>query len=258
MKKGIINQYGGLGDIIFCYKIANYLIQNKLVDIVEWPVPQHYLHLNNYFINENIIFCEKTPQHESLFTNKEVIDNANFLYLPLGHHTQGDAGEFDMSMKYKFLPFNITPKDRHEPIVLKRNPEREEKLINHISSQFSFDFDSKFNLINVHFGTPPNHCSVMPSNTTLEQVTQNNMLPFLKIEYLGFCRVFDWIPLLLKCEKFYTVETSFTHLFHLLQRKNAVVFPRYCPATNNTNKSLNYCRKYYNEEWNQTWEFLEI
>jgi hypothetical protein len=266
VKKGIINQCGGLGDVIFSYKIADHLIQNKLVDRVEWPVPHHYLHLNDYFINENIIFCEMTAEYESLFANQEVVDNADFLYLPIAHNTdftnrrhprrRRGGPKFDMTAKYKFLPFDITPHNRQKSISLKRNKEREDKLITYVSSKFSLDLESKFNLVNLNFGSGD---AARPANLGLEEVTKNGALPFLKIERLASSTIFDWIPFLLKCNKFYSVETSFTHLFDLLRRKNAVILPRHCPGTDPhpCGTSLWYCKKYYNQEWNKSWEFRE-
>ncbi len=253
MKKGLINQYGGLGDIIFCYKIAHSLIERGLVDIVTWPVPPRYLCLNYYLKNEKIIFCEddnSKPQvvdgtgiaaQCEIFSRQEVIETEDYLYLPLTHHTKNGDNQFDMCEKYSFIGLDYN--GRQSSINLRRNRNREEKLIDFLGIEPSEDLT----LVNLNLGTPPDYCSRHPD---IEIDAEN----LLYIEYLDFDFVFDWIPYILKCKKFYTVETSFSHLADLLGKESVTILPRFDPSTGNHSKSLDYCKKYYNKKWN----FIEI
>ena len=249
MKKGLINQYGGLGDIIFCYKIAHSLIDRGLVDIVYWPVPDRYLCLNYYFDNKKIIFCEDPdaePQvnhvgiaaQRGIFSGEETIETTeDYLYLPLTHHTYNGDNQFDMCEKYKFS--GLDPEDRQSCINLRRDKSREQKLIDFLGVEPS----DELTLANLNLGTPPHSCSRHPD-------IKIDAEKLLYIEYLDFDSVFDWIPYILACKRFYTVETSFSHLADLLGKENVTVLPRFDPSTGNNSKSLEYCKKYYNKKWN--------
>ena len=56
MPNCVIGQPAGLGDIIFCQKIADMFIQNGYT--VWWPVvEQYYDDVNKYMKKEGLIYC---------------------------------------------------------------------------------------------------------------------------------------------------------------------------------------------------------
>jgi hypothetical protein len=142
-----------------------------------------------------------------------------------------------MCEKYSFL--GLDHNDRQSCINLRRERDREKKLIDFLGVEPSEDLT----LVNLNLGTPPDSCSRHPD---IEIDAEN----LLYIEYLDFDFVFDWIPYILKCKKFYTVETSFSHLADLLGKESVTILPRFDPSTGNDSKSLDYCKKYYNKKWN--------
>ena len=243
MRVGIINQYGGLGDIFFCYRIAESLL--KHVDQVLWAVPPKYDFLNEYFINPKIKFVVESNKDNKYNLGENIIANESVFYLPVTYNTMSSDG-FDMTQKYKSLPFELDWNTRYETLQFKRNTKREERLINEIGFEPSQDLT----LLNMNFGTPPIHCSQHG------QISINET-KVLKLDYLGWDRIFDWLPFLLNCKNFYTVETAWTHIADFFKVKNLIVYPRLDYSKGCVNKDLSYCKKYYNKEWNKTWKFIE-
>lgn len=241
--KGIINQYGGLGDIFFCYKIAEVFLD--YVDEVIWPVPPKYDFLNEYFINPRINFVVEQSKNNKYNLGKDIIVNKDTYYLPITHNTMSKDG-FDMTQKYKSLPFPLSWDDRYSTLVFQRNLEREQHLID----QLGVEPSQHLTLLNMNFGTPPIHCSQHDDI----KIEEDNVL---KLDYQGWDRIFDWIPYLLKCKNMYTVETAWAHIADYLEVENVIIYPRLDRRKGCVNKSLDYCKKYYNKKFHRTWKFVE-
>jgi hypothetical protein len=239
--KGIINQYGGLGDIFFCYKIAETMLNS--VDEVIWAVPPKYDFLNEYFINPKIKFVVETKEKYDM--GRDIVINNDVWYLPVTYNTMSADG-FDMTQKYKTLPFPVHWDKRYETLQFKRNEAREQHLIEQLGVQPSKDLT----LLNMNFGTPPIHCSKHDDIN----IQEDNIL---KLDYQGWDRIFDWIPYLLNCKNLYTVETAWAHIADFFEVENVIIYPRVDRRRGCTNQSLAYCKKYYNKPFHRTWKFIE-
>ena len=241
--KYLIRQDAGLGDILYCQKLCTVLKENTGGEII-WPITKEYLYLPEY-IKNNFQYCSADVLSKSQMAvfNSPVSDicefiddetNETIVYIPLGESYKTHPTISVMESKYSFV--NISPNDWANYFEITRNYEREEKLLNHLK----IDKTSKFNLVNLTFGTYPN------TATYNKEIKISNSYPTIKMEFLGWDRIFDWIPVFELAHEIHTVNTSICYILEKLNIQGKLLM--YC--RNQSDMYRWYTPKMYRKDWN--------
>lgn len=211
----LINQPAGLGDILFCQKIASHIID--LGYKIIWPVVNQYHYISEYIQNPNIIFCqieENFPGKDIFLQNGlEFIQTDNFLYLPLNNADRVLSSKSMLYAKYDYC--QLSPDNWQDYFEIKRNFSREKILIDY----FNITPGEKYNIVNKTFATPPN-------TITNQSIYSKNNFKTINMELLGWDIIFDWIGILEGAEEIHTVDTSLTLIMTKLNVKNVHIYER--------------------------------
>jgi hypothetical protein len=236
MKRCLVRQPAGLGDILFTQKIVKKIIETNKADIVYWPVSKYYSYLQEYIGSDNIIFVneELTFPYKDIYTCDPhyIINNDELLYLPLQRADNVipfDSNSSNHPMYCKYELVGLSYSDWAQYVEIRRNFEREKFLEQSIGNKDSFS------LINNTYGTYPD-CK---KNIKIPHI-ENSII----IENKGFDRPFDWMNLFKKADNVHTVETSFCYILALLKIKNVNIYSR------NTVTDFKYVKNIFPREWN--------
>ena len=216
MKKLIIRQPAGMGDIFFCLKIAK-KFQEKGYEII-WPINDDYMYLNDYLdIDFKFIPISSSFIGKDLFTLnvKSVIDSSDFLFLPLEVASHIIGGPV-MNAKYRLS--NVEIDDYLDYFSFRRNKEREDNLF--FNQLDLLEGVSLYRVNNKNFGTYPD---VRKFDKNFIESREN----LYNIDmYLGNknSHIFDWCSTIEKCKEFHTVGTSITFIAEKLNVDNTKLF----------------------------------
>lgn len=206
----IINQPAGLGDILFCQKIGKLLDYNVI-----WPTSPQYDYISSYIPSEikHVPYSSLSDGIKTIFNSSEYnitninIDGEEYVYIPLTHSHISFPNTSVMESKYKFL--NIDYDNWGEYFDIIRDSIRENTLINHLN----IDLKSDYNLINLNFGTYPEFVKYN------KHVKIENEYKNISMDFLGFDRLFDWIPIIENAQEIHTVNTSLVYIIEKLNIK---------------------------------------
>lgn len=234
----LINQPAGLGDIIFCQKIAYRALNEFGCSEVNWPVSSVYSYISDYIEQENVFFKDES---ELINHGMNIIDNDTLLYVPLitsdnviDYHNRKAHGH----IKYKFF-YDTDYSDWKNYFSLKRNLDKEEALI----KSLGVDLSQPYNFINPCFGTPPNY-------VTLPNIIPNNEYKNVYMKMIEGFTIFDWIGVVEKATEIHTVETS---LYYILEKlgieENVYIYSKYKFYLNQQD-DYSYMKSHCSTKWN--------
>lgn len=220
MKTCYIKQPAGLGDILFCQKIA-VKIREKGYNVV-WPVSNVYAYLNEYI--DGVLFDDinKYTWFNDCGTNIVKINDNDDIYVPLQDADKSFKTESLMVSKYKFI--NINHNDWSDYLTINRNHSREKQLMNELNVKIGDDYDVICNT----FGTPPSTVTCDYMNNNIKNIVQQRktVMMFNNVKY----NVFDWIGVLENSNAIYTTDTCFIYLIEALNLgKQLFMYSRYTP-----------------------------
>lgn len=229
----IIRQPAGLGDIIFTQKIAQTIIEKNIASYIIWPIIKEYTYITSYMVDKKITYInenEPFPFKDFYLSNpKQIIDNKDFLYLPL---QAADSIIRDcpiMQAKYKLC--NMDYHNWKDYFQFKRNKERESFLENYLYIK------EPFTLVNNNFGSKD--YAYLKNNRGIS--IKGNCV---YMEYLEFDNIFDWIGVLERAEKIHTVDTVWCYFMEKLGLKNVTIYSRNCNP-----KFFRYVEGIFNPDW---------
>jgi hypothetical protein len=232
----LVNQYFGLGDVIYVQYLLGLFSSNE--DIV-FPIADEYFWITDYLqCNSKIRYIKKSECKVNL---ENPIPSHS--YLPLRWATQirynlasNDYSHDHTVMEDKYLLFGVNPK-HWVNYQFKRNLEKEQSLIKLLGLE-----DGKpITLVNNNFGS-----SVVGSGKSNIPVIGlgENTVEMSKID--GYT-LFDWIGVIEKAESVHTVSTS---LVYLVDKYSKPECNRNVYTRNNDPKSLDGIRNIMTSEWN--------
>jgi hypothetical protein len=214
----LIRQPSGLGDIIFCLKIA-YHYKDMGYEIW-WPVISDFKFLNKYI--NGINFYDKgdsnynTPllpddKFYHVYNQFNPIFSENFIYLPLQFADRHFPNLKIMSSKYSFskLVFNDWV-DYFNPI---RDNEKENKLFYEV---LGLNDCEKYVLVSRNYGSPPNFLTY--------PMTVDNDSKVVELTFLEGYTLFDWFKVLDKSLKIYTIDSSINFLIEKIDTEDKEMF----------------------------------
>lgn len=190
MKDIIINQPAGLGDILFCQKIAHSLTNDGFRVI--WPVCDEYLNIAEY-VKSPAIF---TSTHDALLDDPF-----------MGRVNLRDADQYFpgcmMDAKYKLV--NIEWEDWADYLTIQYNHQKSWELFNLLGARLN----EPYTVVNKSFGTPPHQqeCDHIPEISG--RVITMRPVP-------GYS-IFDWWVVLRNAKAIHTVDTSIMFMIEKME-----------------------------------------
>lgn len=233
----LIRQPAGLGDILFCQKIA-YELAEKYGPVL-WPVNSAYTLLYQNVANKSprVTFIDEGdvfPYKDVYLSDQiQISSSDDLVYIPLQHADKTAPTQSYLMSKYKFVGLDFA--DWKDYFTIKRNAYREEQLFKRKIKQ-----STPYIVVNTNYGTFPN------TITRDFDIVHRHIIP------MGFDReytLFDWLGILEKAEHIYTVETSLCFILSKLGFRNVTVLarsPSYVP---------NYQFDYLNLDQVPHWSF---
>jgi hypothetical protein len=239
----IIKQPAGIGDILFCQKIAKIIQTTTNYKKIIWPVRPVYKWLNEYLVSPGIEFCGEDEE----FLGKDLyqiptlntIANQHVMVVPLAtsdsvlgackcHNNPIAHGH----MKYNFV--NIEYDDWLDYFDIKRNYDREAKLC----KLLGLDDNSDYVVINRNYGT-------YPGIAFRHGIEYHGPHKAIELGFIDGVRIFDWLGVLERAQAIYSVETAIWYLLAKLGYDNLTLYTRH-PTIND---DFSYMRSSARPSW---------
>ena len=196
----VVQQYFGLGDIIFCQRIARYFLFQGYKVI--WPVLPHLVEgLNRAY--PDVLFVDHTKFLIN-YENKKYEEIDNMLHLPLRYSESlmGRPYEMHMKSKYDYVGVNWMSWVECDPIIDKIKSRQ-------LFRRLELSPIDKFNFIATDFGN-----SGKKVNIPLPDNEYRNVY----LEKIDGYSLFDWVPIMQCAEEIHAVSSSTLYLFELFCR----------------------------------------
>ena len=208
-KTCLIRQPAGLGDIIFCQKIAKLLLSKGKCNKIIWPVIKPFNYIKEYLQDPRFDFVcedEQFPFSELYYSNIiNLYQNDDVLYIPLQYADRTFPDVPVLDSKYQLV--NLNHNDWLDYFNFTRNIEKENSLYYKI---LNLKDDDEYVLVNSLYGSPPH-------SVKSDLVTFNTDKKVVEIEYISDYNLFDWCKVIENASEIYFVDTSFTYLFEKLE-----------------------------------------
>lgn len=219
----VMNQFFGLGDIIFSYQIALDYIEKG--HKVLWAVEPHYVNINKHF--PEVTFVDKSLLNINYNLEEEFQGNG-FKVIPLRFSHRIMNVPFADCMKTKFTLFGKDWNDWNKTQNFRRDQKAEELLFKKLGLK---DGDN-YVLVNRTFRS---------NNTGKAQI--NPQLPkdvkVVEMKEMDGFTLFDWCKVIENASEIYTVSTSIIYILELIdiKAKNVYIYKRIPDERNHDNYS---------------------
>jgi hypothetical protein len=200
-KNIIINQFIGLGDILFIIPICDYYY--NLGHNIIFPINEEFLNIQKNF--KHIQFVNKNNYHIDYESN-EIVEYEDYTILPLrfsNNILNNGNPETCMSDKYQFL--NL-PLDIWKNLKWERDFEKENELYYDV---LGLKDGEEYNLINTSFS--------MDKNINLNL---NNGLKNINMKILKDFNLLDWYKVITNASSIHTVGTSIIFIIEVMKTTN--------------------------------------
>lgn len=214
MKKILILQPGGLGDIIFVMAIAQQYVKDGYV--VDFPLYNTHLEnpsLQKYFPEVNLISMDNFTLTKFEHYNQkkyalaiDLYEDDTYLTIPVGGSPlRSKQATQHMKNKYDFLNLKL---DLWRDIKIKRDFSSEKKLM----KKLGIESGSEYNLINENHHHRFNKINI-PVNPNENNIYMSKMDGF---------SLFDWIGVMVNAKSIHTVGSSIVFLLELYDMSNDI------------------------------------
>lgn len=233
MKTCLVRQPAGLGDILFCMKIA-YALSERF-DSVIWPLIPHYSWLPNYIsypknVNMNLTTDDKFEMKQTFQSNefKEIWLGADFYYLPLELASKNFPNCLIMNSKYNLA--GVDGSDWRDYLEIHRHLNREQAIMDKMPP--------KYNLICDTFATPP--------HTITLKIDPKNEFPNVRMWMEG-STPFDWMGAIENAESLHFADTVYSYIVEKCNLKTDKLF--LYPRKPEQQKSLLKTKHMFQTNW---------
>lgn len=208
----LINQYFGIGDIIFSMSAIR-----SLNDKIIWPVLPEYVEGCNRaypdidFIDYNLLKIDYDRKDRYQLDDMDVI--------PL----RWQDSPLNKCMQLKYQYFGLSWQGWKQNAKWQRDFTKEEQLI----KRFDIHDGEDFNLINIKFGCW-SQTKLSPGTSTANFQIPNNGLRNVEMFIGSEFSLFDWAAIIQRARYIYTVSTSVLYLIEMLDLccKEIHLYPR--------------------------------
>lgn len=201
----IIQQYFGLGDIIWGQTIANDFIKGGYK--VVWPVmPQLAEGLNRAY--PNVLFIDYTLLKVD-YENKNFyeIDGVHYLPMRYSESLMSKPYKYHMESKYSFLGKDW--RTWKEGAVFERSRAKEQALL----EELGIKPGDKFNLVSTIFGSKAEH--------KIDISVSNGFRNIEMVSIEGYS-LFDWAGVMERAAEIHAVSSATLYLFEILDIKSPI------------------------------------
>lgn len=237
VKKIIIRQPAGIGDIFFTQKIAYVLHETYNVDII-WPVIPEFIWIKNYI---DIPFIKFISWDED-FEGKDILLNndvpyiftlQDYLIVPLQRADWNYPGISVMDAKYKLVDLDF--EDWSDYFKFDRNTEKENQLYYDV---LGLTDKSEYVFINKQFGSPPD-------TQICKYISLDKFSHYIEMRYIDGFTLFDWCKVIENAKEIHTVETSINYIIDKINPKGKLeMYSKHTPPNYSQVKHL------FKSNWN--------
>jgi hypothetical protein len=198
----IINQFAGLGDILFCEPIAAMLSEwgYKIL----WPVLPHYCSLNKHF--PSITFVNKNLLDIN-YEDRNFVNPDGCLIIPLRFSLEISSGSLQDTMPSKYSMFKLDWKDYWSKSKWVRDSKSENELFYDI---LNLRDGEKYNLISDHFLSDFSQKIVIQTGNHLKNIN---------VERISDYTLIDWSKVIENSTTIHTVGSSINYIIDKLNCK---------------------------------------
>lgn len=208
-KMCLINQPAGLGDILFCLKIAYHY--HNLGYTICWPTIDAYHETLKKYIDCPFDFVIKMSdgivngqQLMAFPDNKHAIFSNDYVYLPLDACHMYIGGRI-MEAKYRMAQIP-SYKDWKDFFNIKRDRVKEEELF----QKFNLKEDEEYALVNNWYGSPPGSLKMYAD-------LKNINIKKVEVDYLEGYSIFDWSKIIEHATEICITDSSMALLVEKLK-----------------------------------------
>jgi hypothetical protein len=235
-KSILILQAAGIGDVLFCQKIAEQLAQ-KYKKPIEWPIIKEIAWVGDYLVvNPLIQFVEYRDEMYNKYLDckvPQIVDDV--LVVPINNAEQSAYKQPIMKSKYAMC--NLDHGGWEKYIKIKRNKEKEDALYNMVVSTKDYVYVNKI------YSTPPIQ---KISNYVNFNPLENQNIVYHK--FIDGYNIFDWIKVALNAEEIHTVSTCNFYIFEALQCSMPPIHI-YCRDHPSNLEQLAFLKPQLNKNW---------
>ncbi len=203
MKKCLIYQPSGLGDIILSEPIAKHY--HNLGYEITWPVANRFLN-----IKDHIKYVNFVEDNGTYFDGRIRKDTEDSIYLPLISASHGDL-EFGRTgwlySKYRMAGIDHSMWKTFEYV---RNPHKEEILFKHF-----INFNEPYIVVNKY--------SSIGKREDLKVDTEYRVIEMEEVKDFS---IIDWSTILTIAEEVHTVSTALKYVLYNIKHPNITVYRR--------------------------------
>jgi hypothetical protein len=240
MKNCLINQPGGLGDIMFVQPIVdNYINQGYTV---HYPVLPEYYYVKEYIKKENLIWynleTESFPIQKHYSSGLEFNDDNN-IYVPLEYSDTYINSNGPNIAKYFYT--NTPLGDWRKHLTIDRKMDRENKLID------NYNLHGEYILVNKQFTGRPYERQI-----NIDTDLPVHIMDWEQDKSHGFL-AFDWISAFQNAKEIHTVGTSICYLIDKYCHNNEI----YIYERRWAGQPRNYHADHYIVYRNPNWVYMD-
>jgi len=213
MKTVLLKQSSGLGDILFCLKIASYYTSTGYNVI--FPIIQDYLYIKDYvktdsvcFVNVNDNFLYKDIYNK---TNYSIVKEDNVMVLPLSN---ASIIMNDKIMYSKYMLAGLSAENWKDYFTMFRNHDAEMRLYYDV---LGLQRDEPFILVNRLYGSPPN--SLTYDGIVIEESSKR----IVEMTYLDGFTIFDWCKVIEAASEIHMIDSGLNYIIEKLDIKAEVL-----------------------------------
>jgi len=204
MKKVLIKQPAGLGDIFFSQKIAKFYM-DKGYEII-WPVNENFIWLNDYmnkiFVNENTDF-----QYKQYYGGVQPLETDELIFIPLQYADRHYPGDKIMASKYKMMDMDYS--DWDEYFTFERNTEKEDELF---YNKLGLSDTDEYCLMLRNYGSPPNFLKY--------PINYSGGLKVIELDFYDGFTLFDWCKVIENASELHLIDSSINYIIDKLTLKS--------------------------------------
>lgn len=228
-KTCLIRQPAGLGDIIFCQKIAKHF-RDMGYEII-WPVIKEYYWVKNYIEGISFPLISDDFTGKQIYTSGYPISAENFLFLPLQ-----DADRiypFVPIIDAKYVMAGISHENWQNFFSIHRDAQKENDLYIKLNPG-----NDPYIFVNKNYGSPPDSKTIDFNSTSDIKV--------IEMQFYDSFSPFDWLKILENAREIHTVDTCLSCIIESTPTVNCSLFlySRYVP------KSFRQTKHLYVRNWN--------
>jgi hypothetical protein len=204
MKRCLIYQPCGIGDIIWIQPIVDKIIAEGY-QVIYPVIDLYYDMVKTQICKNNLIWVKESDDFplKQFYKTQQPYNQGDELYLPISYADRYIPSCSVMISKYYFT--NTPISNWHKNIEITRNKDKESRIYD----VYKIDKNKPFSLINLSFGTPPNHVT---RNTNIDSKIDQKIIMSCEIDQANGISLFDWLDAIENANEIHTVETSICFL----------------------------------------------